>query len=267
MLKINDNLKFLCIYIQWIKYPQSFIGSMLHSEKPIRLIEYDGFRIFADKCSSCPSMVKPWITQFHELEKNKWYVPIEPAWVADWFNQYGIRDAFKLFDEAVELITDKHSDKWPTFDDDKICKIHVEAVRIYGLLHQRWIAQPKGLELMKKKYDQGVFGYCPRVNCRRCKLLPMGTTLEMRKHSVKLFCPCCCDLYKAQTKYIIDGAHFGPMFPSLFLFEYTKYDISDKFVPFEYKVFEFKVHRDQPRALPHDTNIHDNDILNSEDNE
>ena len=230
-------------------------------EKEPRFVEYDGFRLYAGVCKKCPSSVDPWIFQFCNLPQNKWYVPIDVSWVTDWFNQYGIRELFENFDEAIELISDNHSENWATFSDEKICQIHIQATRIYGLLHARWITQPKGLFAMKKKYEISVFGVCPRALCNGTHLLPMGTSANMRRHTVKLFCPKCCDIYKAPKTPSIDGAHFGPAFPHLFLCEFTQFDTSDEFVPFDQRVFGFRIHKSmQLKYRPHISNIQDVDI-------
>ena len=52
--------------------------------------------------------------------------------------------------------------------------IYQEATDIYGLIHSRYIATPKGLAIMKDKYLKGVFGVCPRVLCERQHVLPVG---------------------------------------------------------------------------------------------
>lgn len=239
---------------------------MTNEDGAPRIIEYDGFRLFGGPCVKCPPSADPWIFQFCNLPQNRWYVAIDIDWVTDWFNQYGIRELFENFDEAIELISDQHSEKWKDFTEDKIKQIHVQATRIYGLLHARWITQPKGLYSMKKKYESGVFGQCPRVLCNGTNLLPMGTSSTLRKHAVKLFCPKCCDIYKAPKTPTIDGAYFGPAFPHLFLCEFVHFDTSDEFKPFDQKVFGFRVHMTpQSKYRPHISNIQDFDLPQIED--
>jgi casein kinase II subunit beta len=212
------------------------------------------------------SGVAPWITQFCQEPANSWYVPIDVDWAADWFNQHGISNHFDNFDEAIELIADRQSSKWESFTDEQIRDIHTQALRIYGLLHARWICQPRGMSLMKEKYDAGIFGQCPRFSCNGTKMLPMGTTLIPRRHSVKLFCPTCCDIYRCPPDRSIDGAHFGPAFPHMFLFEYSECDKCREFKPFERMAFGFKVRSArQSRALPHATNVHDVEQLETWD--
>ena len=223
---------------------------------PPHLLEFDGMTIYTGTCKYCPKKLVPWIRQFVQLPRNAWLVPIEKEWIGDWFNQYGIDTQFENFGLAIELITDSHSDQWRTLSDEKICRIHLQAMKIYGLMHARWIVQPKGLALMKEKYERGLFGKCPRYSCRGVNLLPVGTTFSLRKHSAKVFCPMCRDIYRP-TNMFIDGAYFGSAFPHMFLFEYKDFDRSDEFKPFQRTAFGFKIRK--TRHDVHDFNIYEGD--------
>jgi casein kinase II subunit beta len=225
-----------------------------------RIISVDGYEIFAGPGSTIPRSIKPWIQQF--CGQNPWYVEIETEWAADWFNQYGISDHFEDFDDAIDLICDRRSGntEWKNLKDSLILTIHQQATRIYGMLHARWICLPKGMGLMKVKYDAGAYGKCPRFLCRDTNMLPMGTTLSLRRHSAKLYCPQCCDIYRPPPNVTLDGAHFGPAFPHMFLFEYGQFDTSNHFKPFEMKVFGFKVHQVGGKG-PHATNRHEVEVL------
>ena len=213
-----------------------------------RIIRYDNFQIYTGPCKSCPPGVEPWIRQFCRL--NSWYVAIDNDWAGDWFNQYGISSNFQDFDAAVELIIDQHSGEWARYSEEKITLIHQEALKIYGMLHARWICQPKGMQAMKEKYEKGIYGKCIRYGCHGVNLIPMGTTFTLRRHSAKLYCPKCCDIYRAPDNIILDGAHFGPAFPHMFLFEYKQFDKSKEFEPFEIKAFGFKIHKGPNYRFP-----------------
>ena len=215
---------------------------------PPHVIRYDNFQIYTGPCKSCYHGIDPWINQFCKL--NQWYVPIDTDWAGDWFNQYGISTQFDEFDAAIELITDSHSEDWSHYSEEFISQVHQQALKIYGMLHARWICQPRGLSAMKEKYEKGLFGKCIRYGCHGTNLLPMGTTFTLRRHSAKLFCPKCCDIYRAPSPIVLDGAHFGPAFPHIFLCEYDQYDKSSEFEPFEIKAFGFKIHRSVNSRFP-----------------
>jgi casein kinase II subunit beta len=230
------------------------------SATPSHTLTVDGFEIFIGPGSSVPRSFTPWIKQFCRQEQSGWYVEVDPDWAGDWFNQYGMSNHFDDFDDAVDLISDRRSANWKNFKDSQIQSIQQQALRIYGMLHSRWICLPKGMLLMKAKYEAGVYGKCPRFMCAGTHLLPMGTTLAVRRHSAKLYCPQCCDIYRPPPGVTLDGAHFGPAFPHMFLFEFGQFDKTVAFKSFEMKVFGFKVHRTRPIGV-HDSNIHENENL------
>jgi len=201
------------------------------------------------------------IHHFCNRTEHSWYVSIDPEWAGDWFNQHGISSLFDDFDAAVELITDRHGEAWASLADRRVYEIHYQAVRIYGMLHARWICQPRGMAQMKLKVDDGVFGQCPRFACHGTNALPMGETLTVRRHTAKLFCPRCRDIYRTPSGVPVDGAHFGPAFPHMFLCEFTMFDKSAEFAPFEVRAFGFKVHRPPAARVPaHATNRHDEEV-------
>ena len=223
------------------------------SRRSSKILRIEGFNIYRGECDGAPSDVEPWIRQF--CHQNVWFAAVDADWAADWFNQYGINKSFDEFESAIELISDRHSDDWPKFSEEKITQIHQQALRIYGLLHARWICQPRGMAQMKEKYEQGVFGKCPRFGCHGTKVIPMGQTLTYRRHSAKLFCPKCYDIYRAPPEFVIDGAYFGPAFPHMFLSEYGQFDKHKDFKPFEAKAFGFKIHKSPHSPFKvHDSN-------------
>ena len=74
---------------------------------------------------------------------------------------------------------------------------------------------------MREHYLQGVFGFCPRVECGNQHVLPVGTSDELRVSRVKTFCPKCEQLYATKSKHSdVDGAYFGTSFPHIFCLTY-----------------------------------------------
>ncbi len=89
---------------------------------------------------------------------------------------------------------------------------------LYGLIHARFIISSHGLDIMKAKFLNGVFGVCPRVLCDRQLVLPVGMSEDLSISRVKVFCPKCEEVYVPRIKFVdIDGAYFGSSFPHIFL--------------------------------------------------
>ena len=81
---------------------------------------------------------------------------------------------------------------------------------------------------MLEKYEQAHFGYCPRVNCNGCKVLPVGRTDTPGQETVKLFCPSCLDIYTPPNSRFqsVDGAFFGTTFGCLFFMTFPELEVN-----------------------------------------
>lgn len=222
-----------------------------------RILVVNGFSIFVGPCDSCPNAIEPWIKQFCSIPEHKWYVEIKKDWALDWFNHCTLVNLFPNFAHALQFIGDIHSKDWSTFSDDNISNLLSQAKQIYGLLHARWICEPQGLDQMKVKYKSGIFGTCPRIGCEDQHLIPMGTSAKLQRHSAKLFCPKCCDIYNAPAHLRLDGAHFGPAFPHIFFESFPELDARQQFQIVKLRAFGFPIHKSKKTFEPHSTNLHE----------
>ena len=103
---------------------------------------------------------------------------------------------------------------------------------------------------MRLKYVKAVFGRCCRYTCHRSKLLPFGIDAEPNVEPVKLFCPCCKDIYNPTSaelalKCTIDGAYFGRTFTQYFVLMYPSL-ITNPGARFQPTIFGFKLHSSSP---------------------
>jgi len=230
----------------------------MKNKKPFipRIVQIDGIYVFAGPCAKCPSYVEPWIKQFCSLQGNEWYVQIDEEWAGDNFNHFGLQECIPDYEIALEMVTDKHGNEWSSFSDQTLSKIVAQSRHLFGLMHARYICQSEGLRQIKKRYINGTFGKCPRFLCSGEKLVPVGISQKIKRHSVKLFCPQCNDIYKAPSSIKIDGAHFGPAFPHIFFSSYVEFDSFSRFKPFSEYVFGFPVHPSKRISSPHSTNDH-----------
>eukprot|EP00180_Rhodochaete_pulchella_P002069 Plantae.Rhodophyta-Rhodochaete_pulchella.ctg3117.p1 GENE.Plantae.Rhodophyta-Rhodochaete_pulchella.ctg3117~~Plantae.Rhodophyta-Rhodochaete_pulchella.ctg3117.p1 ORF type:complete len:155 (-),score=7.75 Plantae.Rhodophyta-Rhodochaete_pulchella.ctg3117:204-608(-) len=115
---------------------------------------------------------------------------------------------------------------------------------LYGLIHARYVLTARGMHAMLTKYNEGVFGRCPRVYCSGQCVLPVGQSDLPRLGTVKVFCPMCWDLYVPKSRHhnTLDGAYWGTTFPHLFLHTYPNLVPQrnpEKYVP---RIYGFKIH-------------------------
>ena len=160
-----------------------------------------------------------WVSWFCSLEEHSFLVEVEPDFLNDPFNHYGLKKLFPRFNEALQVIL---SPEIPEEDEDsetrRFGELYHEAVELYGLLHSRYLETSRGMALIREKHLNGVFGTCPRVLCGEQKVFPLGLSEKLKHSKVKIFCPACEEIYVPSKKYQdVDGAFFGTSLPHVFL--------------------------------------------------
>ena len=171
-----------------------------------------------------------WIHWFCKLKGNEYFVEVDENFIKKEENLEGIKT--KNF---LKIILSEKNTK--DFDLTKELLEELQDIReIYGYIHKRFINTPEGLGLMREKFINGVFGYCPRMLCNKQVVLPVGLSEDMRYSQVKVFCPLCQEVYKPRDifygysdKKIIkfdlpDGVFFGTSFPQTFLMHFPDLD-------------------------------------------
>lgn len=137
---------------------------------------------------------------------------------------------------------------------DKIEELQ-EIRDVYGYIHKRFINSPMGMGLMREKFINGVFGYCPRMLCNKQVLLPVGLSEDLRYSQVKYFVHYVKKYISQEKIYIMDiqkkkpfkfdlpdGIFFGTSFPQNFLMYFPDLDprINNptRYIP---KLFGFRI--------------------------
>jgi len=186
-----------------------------------------------------------WIPWYCALKGHEPLVEIEEDFIRDNFNLYGLRGRFSYYDHALEMILSSAPDEEDMVDAE-FMEIYRDATDLFAVIHSRYIISPRGMQIMREKYIAGVFGYCPRVLCDKQHVLPIGAHDELRLAPQRVFCPKCEQCYVPRGKYKeLDGAHFGPSFPQIFLQTYPSLVPVEAPRPFVPRIFGFKVHKQQ----------------------
>ena len=184
-----------------------------------------------------------WAKWFLSQPLGKYFIEIDHDYLMDTFNFYGLRQKVSNFKQALDLIRgpyippEKRPSTWVSdIDDYGIC--------LYGLLHARYILTEKGLEKMYEKYKTSdIFCKCPRTFCNGTKCLPYGTSDDIGQSSLKMFCPCCHDVYHMpdSDSSNMDGSFFGPSWVHLFLAKYPEFVEKAPIKTYTPKIFGFKI--------------------------
>jgi casein kinase II subunit beta len=185
-----------------------------------------------------------WITWFVSQPGNEFLLEVEQEFIRDNFNLYGLRPLFQFYDHALEMILDPECPDEEDLGDREFTEIYRDAAELYGLIHQRFVLSPRGLAMLKEKYQSSEFGVCPRVPCHNQSCLPIGLRDEPRQQTVRVFCPKCEQLYVPKNRHVInlDGAFFGTSLPHMLLQTFPELVPLETPVPFEAKIFGFRVH-------------------------
>ena len=123
-----------------------------------------------------------WITWFTELPGNEFFCEIDEEFIRSDFNLYNLERKVRNYSEARKIILDL--DIFPQSSDSNddlknnafnLNMIEVEAQKLYGLIHARFIMTDDGILKMKRKFHNAEFGRCHRVKCKeQARFLKIG---------------------------------------------------------------------------------------------
>ena len=113
-----------------------------------------------------------------------------------------------------------------------------EPVKLYGLIHARYLSTENGMQRMIEKRKQGKLPKCPRMLCNNCACVPVAVDGDSR---VKMFCPNCTDVYECK-EYDLDGKYFGKEWVHLLMKQHPEIVEGKKAEAYEPLVYGFKVY-------------------------
>ena len=189
-----------------------------------------------------------WIHWFCKLRGNEFFVEVDDNFIKNEENLVGIN-----YKNSLKILLSEKSPKDTSLTPDLIEELQ-EIREIYGYIHKRFINTPLGLGLVREKFINGAYGYCPRMLCNKQVVLPVGLSEDIRYSQVEVFCPMCQEVYKPiRDMYgygdkkpfkfdLPDGIFFGTSFPQNFLMTFPDLDPRinqpTKYIP---KLFGFKI--------------------------
>ena len=173
--------------------------------------------------------------------------PVSPSFYSDDSNLYGICANASELHEFVSYIFKSRSAVSDSFQKKR--DLEREALDIYTTIHRRYVQSDEGLRVLVNRFKGGDFGKCHCWRCEYTCLLPVGLSHERNVSSVKLFCPCCKEIYNPSAPYdLLDGAFFGREMASLFLTHYPDLVPTPK-PKYQPAIFGYKIHPSSPYYL------------------
>ena len=147
-----------------------------------------------------------------------------------------------------------------SIQDTKTHLTETEVIQIYMEIHRRFLQSEEGFAILVNRWRQGDFGSCSCWRCNGTHFLPVGLDTIPGVSSVKLFCPCCKEIYNPPVPYncfqfcvrsllVLDGAFFARDIPRRFLSSYS--GLVEKPKP-EYRpaIFGFVIHPSRSFPMP-----------------
>jgi len=188
-----------------------------------------------------------WISWFCSLRGNEFLCEVDEDYICDKFNLTGLSELTTNYRFALDVILDSDTEEVP---DHMKPTVQNATEMLYGLIHARYILTNKGIDQMINKYQQGDFGVCPRYLCKEQHLLPIGLSDMPEQNTVKIYCPCCGELYNPRLNrhFHLDGAYFGTTFPHMLFAvhpELRPAPSTEKYIP---KIYGYQVHHTAPEA-------------------
>lgn len=174
---------------------------------------------------------------FLSTPEGRFFVAIDHEFLSNRFNHYGLTEQFDDYDRVYEYVTKEMID----FDEDS--PLYRAAVRLYGLVHARFILTRPGFKKMASKYSRDIHLPCPRVNCKKSHCLPYGES-EVEDIPTRIYCPNCTDVYKTKDPILerISGVYFGPTYVHLLEQTYPSFVPPEPPVAYVPKIFGMKVY-------------------------
>ncbi len=134
---------------------------------------------------------------------NPLFVAVDDDFIEDTFNLTGIRkllgDDIDRYQDALTHILEGGS---------LSSSLAAVAVKVYGLVHARFIATARGAQLLLEKAEAGAYGECPRHLCHGARMLPLGLSDTLDGQPLKMFCPRCQELYNCAAQIALGTQHF-----------------------------------------------------------
>lgn len=139
---------------------------------------------------------------------NQLLVRIDEEYIEDGFNLYGLNKIVPNFRDTLRLLLTTAEDAEICLEDDFHGPCYQTLLDLYGLIHARYILTSPGMNKMRRKLQNGVYGCCPQHPTEQ--VLPVGMS-----DSLGAGPPVAYNIERGEVSSMpswgdqLDGAYFG----------------------------------------------------------
>lgn len=136
-----------------------------------------------------------WISDWCEEPENYFLLEVPQDYISDNFNLFGLQSQVSYYQAALSRILDEEE----SADEENDEKIELNAQKLYGMIHSRYLTTSQGLKDLNTRIKENYYGICPRVLCPEQPLLPCGLSETFGRSKIKLYCPRCESIYNVES--------------------------------------------------------------------
>jgi len=117
--------------------------------------------MMSDSTSSDFSEEETSIDWLLSQEGNHLLCRVEEDYIEDNFNLYGLSKIIPNFRDSIRLLLSDSASVEGCLDEGWVGPTYEHLLDLYGLIHARYILTAQGLNKMRRKFQNNVFGSCP----------------------------------------------------------------------------------------------------------
>merc|ERR1712028_10909 len=148
----------------WASDLSNVTTSHSHCHRPFldpKLVLRQSMLSMSDSSSSDYSDEESAIEWLLSQQGNQLLVRVDEDYIEDAFNLYGLNKVIPNFRDTLRLLLTTAEDAEICLEDDHRGPCYQTLLDLYGLIHARYILTTPGMNKLRRKLQNGVYGCCP----------------------------------------------------------------------------------------------------------
>merc|ERR1711957_267929 len=150
----------------WASDLSNVTTSHSHCHRPFldpKLVLRQSMLSMSDSSSSDYSDEESAIEWLLSQQGNQLLVRVDEDYIEDAFNLYGLNKVIPNFRDTLRLLLTTAEEAEICLEDDHRGPCYQTLLDLYGLIHARYILTTPGMNKLRRKLQNGVYGCCPTI--------------------------------------------------------------------------------------------------------